>query len=183
MFMKNRSIRLPVADFLLKGFEGFAGYDFTAPENIPDLELLFDWERGKEADEAFQKHGVYAVRLLPGKADEVKRFYARFKEEWRMRQVEQSIGDTIFKVLSFLQRRPEGDYIVEYVGATENIDKVANKILRSDEPAFKNMRDAFIRFSGIDLTGAENMPKLELLFDWSADHGFRIGEAAMARSI
>ncbi|WP_128567040.1 hypothetical protein [Methanocella paludicola] len=182
ILMKNRGIDLPVADFIFREFQRFAGYDITAPENIPDLELLFDWTADRKTGEAMTESRAYAVMLLPEKAEEAKRFYARFREEWRMRQLEQYIENRVIKVLSFLQHRPEGDYIVEYVETAGNIDEVAGKIMRSEEPVFKNMKETFARLTGIDLADPRNMPRVELLFDWSADHGFRIGEAAMARS-
>jgi hypothetical protein len=180
-FMKNREINLPVSDFIRRAFEDFAAYDFTLQENVPDLEPLFDWAAGKKYDEASAKHGVYAVKLLPGITDEVKRFYAGFKEAWRMLELEQHYEGKLLRVLSFLQHRPEGDYIVEYIESAEDVEKMAEKIMKSDLPAIRLMRDAFMRFSGLDLMKPENMPKLELLFDWSAVSGIHVGEAAMAR--
>jgi hypothetical protein len=180
-FMKNRDIDLPVADFIRSAFEDFAGYDFTLPENSPDLEPLFDWTAGKTYDEASAKHGIYVIKLLPGIADEVMRFYAGFKEERRMRELEQYLEGKILKVLSFLQHRPEGDYVVEYIVSSEDIEEMAEKLMRSDLPVIRLMRDAFMRFSGLDLTKPENMPKLELLFDSGAVSDIHVGEAVMAR--
>lgn len=177
-FLKSRTVDLPIADFVLRKFVEFAGYDFTAPENIPDLELLVDWESRKGRDEASEKHAVYAIRLMPGSADDVKHLYAEMKG--RIQEIDQYTGGVILRVLSFLQHRPEGDYVVEYIGSTENAERIAERIMRSDQPAFKQMKEMMSRLSGVDLTKPENMPKLELLFDWGAGRGIRVGEAAMA---
>lgn len=177
-FLKSRTVALPIADFVLRKFVDFAGYDFTAPENIPDLELLVDWESQKGRDEASEKHAVYAIKLIPGTTDDVKRLYAEMKG--RIPEIDQYTGGVMLRVLSFLQHRPEGDYVVEYIRATEDVERIAEKIMRSDQRAFKQMKEMISRSSGVDITKPENMPKLELLFDWSADRGIRVGEAAMA---
>jgi hypothetical protein len=177
-FLKSRNLNLPIADFVLRKFVDFAGYDFTAPENIPDLELLVDWESGKVRDEASEKHAVYAIKLMQSKADDVKRLYAEMKG--RIPEIDQQTGGVILRVLSFLQHRPEGDYVVEYIRSTEDAERIAEKIMRSDQPALRQMKEAMSRLLEVDITKPGNMPKLELLFDWSAGMGIRVGEAAMA---
>lgn len=180
--MKYRSINLPISDFFLRKFAGFAGFDITSPENIPDLELLFDWNKREGRDEPSDKHAVYAAKLLPGSADEVKRLYTEFKDEKLVREIEQSIGSTILRALVFLQHRPEGDYLVKYAESAEPIEKMTDRIMKSNQPIFKRLIDVSMRVTGVDYMKPENMPKLKLLFDWSAKEGVRTGKAAIAHS-
>ena len=75
---------------------------------------------------------------------------------------------TVSKIESFIQQRPEGDYLVEYVESAEPIDVVMKKGLSTGEPISEFIRQGFSGFCALPLPLS---PDVELLFDWESGKG------------
>ncbi len=86
---------------------------------------------------------------------------------------------TVARVASFLQHRPEGDYLLEYVESEKPLAEVMRMGLASGKPISDFIRKGFGEFSSLPLPLA---PDIELLFDWDAREGNRTAAAHMAQT-
>jgi hypothetical protein len=76
-------------------------------------------------------------------------------------------------VIVFLETiKGKGDYIVTFMRSTDSLDQTIKGLFGSDVPCSKYFDERFKDFTGIYLSHAENVPKLELLMDWQETHEF-----------
>jgi hypothetical protein len=151
-----------MSKYLIERYDKLTGMDFTDSRNLPQLERLRYWE-DEERPGLASICSAFAIPIKPGKTDNVRRFFQTI--------LSGEIGDetpifryqTVEKMESFLQRRPEGDYLVEYVESAKPIREVMRMGLGSGMPLSDYIRKEFSGFCGLQLPLA---PNIRLLFDW-----------------
>ena len=75
------------------------------------------------------------------------------------------------KVLTFLQTMPdERDYMVMYMQSRDSLDKTFKGLFTSDLPCSKYFSRKSLELTGVDLSKSVNIPKMELLMDWTESH-------------
>lgn len=164
---KNRTLDLPVARYIREKFIDFTGFDFTKPENAPKVEKVREWEDEKQTGQP-QRRAAFGIPILPGKTNDVRRFFDIIRSGEAGDEAPIFRYQTVSKIESFLQQRPEGDYLVEYVESAEPIDAVMRKGLSTGEPISEFIRQGFSGFCALPLPLA---PDIELLFDREAGKG------------
>jgi hypothetical protein len=177
-FAGSRKLDTPAARHVREAFLRFTGFDFTAPENAPRVEKLRAWE-DEERKTPAQRHSTFAVPVLPGKTDAVRQFFAVVREEKDVEEAPVFRYQTVARMASFLQQRPEGDYLVEYVESDLPLGEVMRMGLGSGRPISDFIRNGFGAFSALPLPLA---PEIEVLFDWDARAGNRTAAEQTARA-
>lgn len=162
-FRESRKLDTPAARFVRDGFREFTGFDLTDPDTAPRVEKLREWEDEERTAEA-NRHAAFCVPVKPGRTGDLRRFFdaviARTDEEVPVFRYQ-----TVARMESFLQHRPEGDYLVEYVETTEPIANVMRKGLSTGRSISEFIKSGFESFCALPLPLS---PDIELLFDWSA---------------
>jgi hypothetical protein len=177
-FRMNRELDTPIANYIRDAFMDFTGYDFTRPGNAPEIVKLYQWRTMEEAGGLSRKRFVFAIPLLQGRLDDVRRhFEGRKANPGQAVQNYRSQGILGLEVFTQdLRHRPGGQYAVIYMESYDDLNKVLQKIPRET-------KNFWIDVSGIDLSKPENVPDIELLFDWSADRGVQTAEAQKAYTV
>ncbi len=145
-FAKNPTLDMPVANYIREKFIDIAGYDFTKPENAPKVEKVMEWEDDKQAGQPLRRY-AFGVPIKPGKTNDVRRFFDVLRSGKAGDVASVFRYQAVSKIESFIQQRPEGDYLVEYVECAEPIDVVMKKGLSTGEPISEFIRQGFSGFS------------------------------------
>ncbi len=177
-FGKNRTLDLPVAKYIREKFMDIAGFDFTKPENAPKVEKVLEWEDEKPSGKP-QIRSAFGIPIKPGKTNDVRHFFdvilsGKAGDEARLFRYQ-----TVSNIKSFIQQRPEGDYLVEYVESAEPIDVVMRRGLSTGEPISEFIRQGFSSFCALPLPLA---PDIEMLFDWESGKGCQTAATRMAQT-
>ncbi|HMK45832.1 MAG TPA: hypothetical protein VK436_04340 [Methanocella sp.] len=179
-FKRNLEQHSPIAKHIQRAFMDIARYDFTRPENAPNIEKIYEWSAHEETGLGGQarKCFIFAFPLLSGKADE-------FWHQFESRQSNQTIVEGkyrdqgILRLVEFLQdlqHRPGGLYAVSYLESYDDLRTVFSR-------APNDVRQFWLDTSGIDLANPRGLPDLELLFEWNDSSGIRTSEAQKAYTI
>jgi len=177
-FEKGMTSASPMAKYLRESYADLTSIDFSSQRNVPDLEMLRYWE-DYEREGLSSVRSAFAIPIRPGKTDSVRRFFAALEGG--------KIGDeapifhyqTVGKIESFLQHRPEGDYLVEYVESAKPIREVMRMGLGSGKPLSDFIRKEFSEFCDLPLPLA---PDIDLIYEWDGNMRGPGGATGMART-
>lgn len=162
-FSENRLLGTPMAKYVRDAFMKFTRFDFTARANAPQVEKLWGWEDPSAKSPA--NVAAFAIPIKPGKANDVRKFYADLQKKMGD-EVPHLRYQTISRDEAFLQHRPEGDYLVQYIESAEPIDVVMQKAIGAGTPIADYIKNGLAGFS--DLDTSDPAPKVDLVYDWSA---------------
>ncbi|MCD1295089.1 hypothetical protein CUJ83_08770 [Methanocella sp. CWC-04] len=170
-FMECAGSSLPIARTLIREIHSLTGVDITRLANAPKIDMLFDWEDPVKQTEMQSDRYVFAMDILPGRTIELKRYWDQRKSVEFDEVKDHLRYQTISKLLVFLQHRSDGDFLIQYL---ESMDDLAGVFQKGTDPhiprSHENVKE-FLNFTGIDFSKPENIPDLELIFDWDSDRG------------
>lgn len=110
----------------------------------------------------------FILPVLPHKIGNVRDFWDDASEKFRGDTEDRLRGVGIKRILAFLQVMPvEGDFMILFMQSADSLDKTLKEMFATDIEYSKYLKDQFIDFSGVDMSREENVPKLELLTDWT----------------
>lgn len=177
-FQRNLDQRTPFAKYLQHAFMGLTRYDFTRPENAPNVEHVYEWSDHAEPGGRPRKRYVFAYPLLTGKVDAFLNHYdARRSDPGHAEKLFRDQGILrVGEYLQELQHQPGGAYTVNYLETLDNLRSVLARV--SGE-----VRNFWLDITGVDLANPRGMPDLELLFEWDAAEGIQTAEAQKAYTI
>lgn len=164
------------SSYVRNSFKDCCGVDRSNPNELPKLERLFSWKDQKaylEEQTMLKMPWAWATPILPGKSDEVKRFWSE-RQGKHLKDAEEHFKSLdIIRMEAFLQHTPKGDFLLQYMCASDQLDKVLVKCMSRDTPSSQYVKNEYIKFSGIDYTKQDNWPQLQLVFDWDDVKGFQ----------
>ncbi|HMK45834.1 MAG TPA: hypothetical protein VK436_04350 [Methanocella sp.] len=177
-FQRTMDQRTPFAKYLQHALMDLTGYDFTLPENAPNVDQVYEWTAREDPGEGQRKYYVFAYPLRTGKVDAFLRHYDTRRAN--ARHAEDLFRDQgVLRVQEFLQElqhRPGEVYTVNYLETHDDLRKVLGRV--SDE-----VRNFWLDITNVDLASPQGVPNLELLFDWNAERGIQTAEAQKAYTI
>ncbi len=148
----------------------------TMIKNAQKIEKLYDWNDSKlflEERDTLKMPWAWATPILPGKTEDVKRFWNTRREEHSKDAEDHFKNLNVFRMQAYLQHLPQGDFLVQYMCASDQLDKVLVKCMSADSKSSKFVKSEYMKFSGIDFTKEANLPDLQLIFSWDDVQGFQ----------
>ena len=171
-FRRNRELETPIAKYIRDSFADFAGYDFTLPENAPKIDEVYKWGPREEEGGLSRRRYVFALPLLPGKVEAFRSYFEGRKAQ-REEAEKNYRNQGILRLDILVQELPGKTYSVVLLESNDDLEEILQKIP-------DGIRDFWIDVSDIDLSKPENVPDIELLFEWRALQGVRTAEAQKA---
>ena len=175
-FKENRKLGTPIAKYVRDRFADFIGYDFTAPQNAPNVEKVWEWKDTNRTAPS-KRQAVFAIPVKPGKANDLKRFYGELSGPRKNEEAQHLRYQTISKIEAFLQHRTEGDYLVQYIESDEPLDVVMQRAVSAGTPIADYIRTQLADLTSVDL--ANPAPNIQPLYDWSASKGVQAAAAPL----
>ncbi len=164
-------------------FAEFTGLDLSKAENLPKLELLMDWSERREFLEErqmLQLPWCVAVPVNRGKTDDLRKLIDDVSRS-RVGDVEKLLRDhDVLRALRYLQRTPQGDFMVGYVLSSSTFEGLAGSIASCTGELCGLVKQAAADYFGIDLSDPKSLPDLKLLFKWDETVGFQTAEQTIA---
>ena len=158
-------------------FKEISGIDRSSMlKNVQKIEKLYDWKDSKlflEERDTLKMPWAWATPILAGKTEDVKQFWKTRREEHSKDAEDHFKSLNITMMQAYLQHLPQGDFLIQYMCATEQLDKVLLKCMSGDTKSSKFVKSEYMKFSGIDFTKEANLPDLQLIFSWNDVQGFQ----------
>src|SRR5690349_12511950 len=108
----------------------------------------------------------FAMPVLPGKADTVRRFWADTKARWAS-DVQPHVGEVrLRRLVACLQHAAIGDGLVQFVDSAGGLPEWLRRTSAVQSAYTRQMEQTLRDFSGIDWTRPESAPNLTPLCDW-----------------
>jgi hypothetical protein len=162
-FKENRKLNTPMAKYVRDQFENFIGYDFTASQNAPNVEKLWEWKDPNSTGPS-KEQAVFAMPVIPGKSNDVKGLYGELGGARRDDIAQLLQGQSVSRMEAFLQHRAEGDYLVQYIESDKPISAVMEDSIMSGTPVSRFMWTKLADLTGLDLSSP--VLDIHLLYDW-----------------
>jgi hypothetical protein len=169
--------------YLVDQFEDFAGVDMSKEESAPELQLLMDWKEPRqdiEEKDMLEQPWAFTMPLEQGQTEG----FIRLTEEvvrTRTSDLERAFRHhDIVRSLAYVQRTPQGDFVVRHIMASKPLDDIIRDFVSCDGESCRNIRDKASKYFGVDISDPDNMPHVELLFKWDESHGFETAEQTIA---
>src|SRR5271157_185424 len=110
----------------------------------------------------------FIMPVLPHKIGNVRDFWDDISEEYRSNIEDQLKGVGIKRLLVFLQSMPDkGDFMVFYMQSRNSLERTLSELFTTSMKCSKYMTDSFKDFTGMDMSKKENIPRIELLGEWT----------------
>ena len=168
--------------YLTDQFKDFTGIDLSKAENIPNVQELMDWKEEhplREEKDMLLMPWCFAAALKPGMADEAMKLVEKARS--MMPEATKMMRDhDIVRNLTFLQRAPQGDFLVKHIVASNPLDDLIRDFVSCDENTCKMAREMAMRLTGCDYTDPKNQPHVELLLKWVDRAGFETADQVIA---
>ena len=169
-FGENRLLGTPIAKYVRDQFADFIGYDFTAPKSAPRVEKLWEWTDTGHSGPA-KRQAAFAIPVKPGMSDALKSFYAELSGPRKDEEARHLRYQTISKIEAFLQHRPEGDYLVQYMETDEPLNVVMARAVGAGMQIADYIKERLADLT--DLDPSSPAPDIRQLYSWSAAGGLR----------
>jgi hypothetical protein len=169
-FKENRQLDMPVARYVRDQFSNFLGYDFTASQNAPDVEKVWEWTDPDRSGPA-RIQSAFAIPVKSGETGDLKHLYTELKGPRKDAETQHLRYQTIAKIASFIQHRPEGDYLVQYIESDEPLSVVMQKAVGAGTPIAAYIKEQLSAETELNPSGPG--PDISLLYDWSAGKGLQ----------
>jgi hypothetical protein len=167
------------SSFIRDQYKDFSGIDFANAKDYLKVEKLFDWKDEKKYMDnldIYKMPWAWATPIKQGMADEVRRFWSE-RSSKHLKDAEDHFRSlNIVRMHAFLQSLPQGDFLVQYMCTSEQLDKVLLKCMTQNTPSSQYVKSEYHKFSGIDYSKEENLPNVQMLFDWDDSRGFQEAE-------
>jgi hypothetical protein len=167
----------PFQEYTQSWFKDISGIDRSSMMNeVQKTEKLYDWKDSKlylEERDTLKMPWVWATPILPGKTEDVRRFWKTRTEDHAKDAEDHFKSLDIVRMQAFIQHLPQGDFLIQYMCATEQLDKVLLKCMSMDTKNSKFVKSEYSKFSGMDYTKESNLPDLQLVFSWDDAQGFQ----------
>ncbi len=177
------SADIEYSKYLAGQFKDFTGIDLSREENVPGLQLLMDWRDARQYIEEkgmLQQPWSFTVPLKPGKTEDFLKLIGEVGRT-RMGDVENMFRHhDIVRSIAFLQRAPEGDFVVRHILASNPLDELIASFTACGNATCSYIRKMGQEYFGVDLSDPKNLPHVELLFKWDEAHGFETAEQTIA---
>lgn len=174
---KSAGIESPFVEQARDMFKDISGIERSAMmEDVKKIEKLYEWNDSKlylEERDTLKMPWVWATPILKGKTEDVRRFWQTRRDEHSKDAEAHFRNLNISRMQAYLQHLPQGDFLVQYMCAAEQLDKVLVKCMSADTKSSKFVKSEYIKFSGIDYTKENNLPDLQLVFSWDDVQGFQ----------
>lgn len=174
---------LKCSRYLTGRFLEFTGLDLSKPENMPKLELLVDWAERREFLEErqmLQMPWCLVAPVKPGKTADLGKFIDDLSRS-RMGEIEKLLRDRdIIRALRYLQRTPQGDFVVGYMLTSNTFEELASSLASCSHEMCDIVKNASREFFDLDISNPESLPDLKLLFKWDDTIGFQTAEQTIA---
>jgi hypothetical protein len=175
--------RAECSQYLKEQFKDFTGMDISSEENMPKLELLSDWADSceyVEEKDMLKMAWCFAVPVKQGMTDELLKYAG--ESDWStMGMMEKLLREhDIRRRMSYLQRTPQGDFIVVHLLASNPLDDIILDIASCDSDVCRALKHDMMRFIDVDLMEQKNLPNVNLLFKWDEARGFETAEQTIA---
>ena len=179
MFMKGAKCSSKLKDHFLD----FTGVDLSKKDNWPQLQLLMDWKdknQYMEEKNMLKMPWCFTASILPGKTEDVLKLM-KDAQTSRMAESEDLLRHhDIIRSLSYLQRTPQGDFIVRHIVASNPLDDLIQSFMACNEKTCQQARKLAEKFTGTDFANPKNQPHVELLFKWDERRGFETADQIIA---
>jgi hypothetical protein len=164
------------SSFIRDQYKEFSGMDFSKAKDQLKVEKLFDWKDEKKYMEnldIYKMPWAWATPIKSGMGDEVRRFWSE-RSSKHLKDAEDHFRNlNIVRMHAFLQSLPQGDFLVQYMCTSDQLDKVLIKCMTQDTPSSQYVKSEYHKFSGIDYSNEDNLPNVQMLFDWDDSRGFQ----------
>lgn len=174
---KAERMKTPFLEYGREKFKEISGIERSSMlKEVQKIEKLYDWKDSKlflEERDTLKMPWAWATPILPGKTEDVKRFWKTRREEHSKDAEEHFKNLNIVRMQAYLQHLPQGDFLVQYMCAADQLDKVLLKCMSGDTKSSKFVKSEYMKFSGIDFTKEDNLPDLQLVFSWDDVQGFQ----------
>ena len=167
----------PLRDLAEKQFRDITGMDRSAVmREVAKIEKLYEWKDtslDREEKHMVRMPWVWATPIRSGKTDSLRHFWQTRREEHGQDAVDHFKSLNIIDMKAFLQHLPQGDFLIQYMCASSQLDKVLLKCMSADTKSSKFVKSAYLDFSGVDYSQEKNAPDLQMIFFWDAARGLR----------
>jgi len=120
----------------------------------------------------------FAVPLKPGRAEEAVRILDKVKA---MPEAAKLMRDhDIIRSISYLQRAPQGDFIIRHILASAPLDDLIAGFVSCDHDTCRKARDVAKEITGLDYSDPRQQPRVELLFKWDESRGIETADQVIA---
>jgi hypothetical protein len=175
-FPRNRELQLPIADFVRSEISNFCGFDYTEPENIPEIRPLWVWNDEKAPSSWRNICSVFMIPVLPHRVDTAIHLYDELRDRRADKMGTHLQHHKVSRFEAFLQTGheghfPQGAYITHCVQSEHSVDHVLRKLASGSSPIAHYYGNYVQRISGMDWFDKEQLPRVNTLFDWSAKKG------------
>ncbi len=176
MMAKADTMETPFQEYADK-FKEISGIERSSMiKDVKKIEKLYDWKDSKlflEERDTLKMPWAWATQILPGKTDDVRRFW-KTRQDGHSKDAEDHFKNlNVYQMQAYLQHLPQGDFLVQYMCAADQLDKVILKCMSGDTKSSKFVKSEYMKFSGIDFTKEANLPDLQLVFSWDDVQGFQ----------
>jgi hypothetical protein len=175
-FPMNRQIDLPIAGFIRSEVSNFCGFDWTVPENIPEIRTLWEWNDKKASPAESSICSVFAMPMRPGKINDAIHLYDELRGE-RLDAMDAHLrNQKVSKAETFLQHGHEGHFtrgafISHCIQSSYPLDHLLSRLATGESDIARYYRKKTYEISGLDWAKKWQLPRTDLLFDWSAKKG------------
>ena len=174
---------LKCSKYLAGQFKDFTGVDMSRSENLLKPQLLMSWMDNREYLEErnmLKMPWCFAMPIKPGKTDSALKFFNETMKPL-MGDMEKLFRDhDIVSRLAFLQRTQQGDFIVNYMLASNALDELVMSLTTCSHELCSIIRKNCMDFTGLDFSDQKNLPNVNLLFKWDSMLGFQTAEQTIA---
>jgi len=164
-------------------FMDFTGVDLSKKDNRPQLQLLMDWKdknQYREEKDMLKMPWCFTAPILPGKTEDFLKLIKEV-EKTRMADAENLLRHhDIIRSLTYLQRTPQGDFIVRHIVASNPLDDLIQSFMACNDKICLEARKLAKEFMGYDFANPKNQPHVELLFKWDESRGFETADQIIA---
>jgi hypothetical protein len=175
-FPRNRHLDLPIADYVRSEVSNFSGFDYTAPENIPEIKSLWKWSDRKAYPAEAGKCRVFTMPVRPGKTHEAIQLYDTLRGEKAESLDADLRQNNVMNMEAFLQYSHEGHanrgaFISHCIQSPHPLDDVVYRLTTGESDIARYYRNKLNEITGFDCAKKWQLPRIDLLFDWSAKNG------------
>ncbi len=164
-------------------FKDFTGLDLSKKENVPKVEVLWDWtdtHEYLEEKKMLKMPWCFAAPIKPGKTGELLKLAGEMGKS-KMSEIESMFRHhDIVRSLTCLQHTPQGDFIVRHILASNPLDELVLAFTTCKEEMCSMAKKLAIEYMGIDFSQQKNVPNVNLLFKWDEQLGFQTAEQTIA---
>jgi hypothetical protein len=178
--MEAVTYEMPYSRYVREEFIRFSGMDLAKEKSKPKIEMLMGWEDCNWHLNIDTKPSVFALPVRTEKLQELKSSIDIMKGPAMNDTVKRYQALDIHKALFFHQQLAEGDFLVYYLDSIDTPGKVLTKAVTANLPGSNFLHERMLSITGVDLAKAEDVIRIDLLYDWDDKSGLRTADLQLA---